>query len=110
MTNELPRPLTGSAIRTRWVMQKWQRSWVRWRRSDKPPSTINQARAGLQYLYREVLRKPLGLGKALPRPRSPFRLPVVVTPEGREEPGHGVRRGAPRAHGGPLGEGPAAVR
>lgn len=44
-------------------------------------STLNQALAALQLLYRDVVRKPLGLGKPLPRPKSPLRIPVVLTPD-----------------------------
>ncbi|MBM4187943.1 MAG: hypothetical protein FJ206_11615 [Gemmatimonadetes bacterium] len=43
-------------------------------------STLNQALAALQLLYRDIVRKPLGLGKPFPRPKPPLRIPVVLTP------------------------------
>jgi integrase len=43
-------------------------------------STLNQALAALTFLYREIVRRPLGLGRPLARPRGPTRLPVVLTP------------------------------
>ncbi len=43
-------------------------------------STLNQALAALQFLYREIVRRPLGLGRPFPRPRGPLHLPVVLTP------------------------------
>lgn len=44
------------------------------------PSTLTQAMAALQFLYREILERPLALGGALPRPKAPQRIPVVLTP------------------------------
>jgi len=44
-------------------------------------SSLNQAIAALVFLYREVLREPLGDFGPLPRPRTPTRIPVVLTPE-----------------------------
>jgi len=45
------------------------------------PSTLTQALAALQFLYREIVRQPLSVGSVIPRPRSPVRLPVVLTPD-----------------------------
>jgi integron integrase len=45
------------------------------------PSTLTQALAALQFLYREIVRRPLAIGNVIPRPRAPVRLPVVLTPE-----------------------------
>jgi integron integrase len=45
------------------------------------PSTLTQALAALQFLYREIIDRPLGIGSVIPRPRTPVRLPVVLTPE-----------------------------
>ena len=45
------------------------------------PSTLTQALAALQFLYREILRRPLAIGSVIPRPRASVRLPVVLTPE-----------------------------
>lgn len=45
------------------------------------PSTLTQALAALQFLYREILRRPLAIGNVIPRPRAPVRLPVVLTPD-----------------------------
>jgi integron integrase len=45
------------------------------------PSTLTQALAALQFLYREILRRPLAVGNVIPRPRAPFRVPVVLTPD-----------------------------
>lgn len=45
------------------------------------PSTLTQAQAALQFLYREILRRPLAFGNVIPRPRAPVRLPVVLTPD-----------------------------
>jgi integron integrase len=42
-------------------------------------ATQNQARAALLFLYREVLRTPLGQVQEVVRARSPARLPVVLT-------------------------------
>jgi len=44
------------------------------------PSTLTQALAALAFLYREVLRTPLGALGQLPQVRGPERLPVVLTP------------------------------
>lgn len=43
------------------------------------PSTVAQALAALQFLYREVLRIPLRVGGGIPRPQQPTRIPVVLT-------------------------------
>jgi integron integrase len=43
------------------------------------PSTLSQALAAILFLYREVLRRPLTELGAIPRPRQPVRLPVVLT-------------------------------
>jgi integron integrase len=43
-------------------------------------STLNQATAALVFFYREVLGQALGDFGPLPRPRSPTRIPVVLTP------------------------------
>lgn len=43
------------------------------------PSTLIQALAALQFLYKEILRRPLDVGRVIPRPRAPERLPVVLT-------------------------------
>ena len=43
------------------------------------PSTLSQALAAILFLYREVLRRPLTEVGAIPRPRQPVRLPVVLT-------------------------------
>ena len=45
------------------------------------PSTLTQALAALQFLYREIVRRPLAIGSVIPRPRAPVRLPVVLTPD-----------------------------
>lgn len=45
------------------------------------PSTLAQALAALQFLYREILRIPLRVGGAIPRPQQPTRIPVVLTPQ-----------------------------
>jgi len=45
------------------------------------PSTLTQALAALQFLYRDIVRRPLGIGSVIPRPRAPVRLPVVLTPD-----------------------------
>jgi integron integrase len=45
------------------------------------PSTLVQARAALQFLYAEILRRPLDIGGMIPRPHAPTRLPVVLTPD-----------------------------
>lgn len=42
-------------------------------------STQTQALAALLFLYREVLRRPLALAGALPRARTPTRIPTVLT-------------------------------
>ena len=42
-------------------------------------STQNQARAALTYLYREVLRQPLGQVDGVEIAKRPLRLPVVMT-------------------------------
>lgn len=42
-------------------------------------STLNQAIAAIVFLYREVLGRPAGDFGPLPRPRSPLRIPVVLT-------------------------------
>lgn len=42
-------------------------------------ATQGQALAALLFLYRHVLARPLQLEGHLPRPRSPTRLPVVLT-------------------------------
>ena len=44
------------------------------------PSTQNQARSALVFLYREVLEQPLGELTRPPSVRRPTRLPVVLTP------------------------------
>jgi integron integrase len=44
------------------------------------PSTLTQALAAISFLYREVLRTPLGALGQLPQVRGPERLPVVLTP------------------------------
>lgn len=44
------------------------------------PSTVIQATAALQFLYREILGRPLAVGSVIPRPQVPTRLPVVLTP------------------------------
>lgn len=44
------------------------------------PSTLIQALAALQFLYREILRRPLAVGSVIPRPQAPSRLPTVLTP------------------------------
>lgn len=41
-------------------------------------STRVQAQAALQYLYQEVLRRPLRLEHLVPRGRGPTRIPVVL--------------------------------
>lgn len=43
------------------------------------PATLAQALAALQFLYREILRQPLGVGSVIPRPQQPTRIPVVLT-------------------------------
>ena len=43
------------------------------------PSTLGQALAALQFLYREILRVPLRVGGVIPRPQQPTRIPVVLT-------------------------------
>ena len=43
------------------------------------PSTLTQALAALQFLYREIVRRPLAIGSVIPRPQAPVRLPVVLT-------------------------------
>ena len=45
------------------------------------PSTLTQALAALQFLYREIVRRPLAIGNVIPRPQAPVRLPVVLTPD-----------------------------
>jgi integron integrase len=45
------------------------------------PSTLTQALAALQLLYRDIVRRPLEIGSVIPRPRAPVRLPVVLTPD-----------------------------
>jgi len=45
------------------------------------PSTLTQALAALQFLYREIVRRPLAIGSVIPRPHAPVRLPVVLAPE-----------------------------
>ena len=42
-------------------------------------ATQTQALAALLFLYREVLRQPLALAGALPRARTPTRIPSVLT-------------------------------
>ncbi|MGH7657496.1 MAG: phage integrase N-terminal SAM-like domain-containing protein, partial [Gemmatimonadales bacterium] len=42
-------------------------------------ATQSQALAALQFLYREVLDRPLELSGRIPRGRAPVRLPVVLT-------------------------------
>jgi integron integrase len=44
------------------------------------PSTLTQALAAVSFLYREVLRTPLGALGQIPQVRGPERLPVVLTP------------------------------
>lgn len=44
-------------------------------------ATLTQAIAALQFLYREILGRPLAMGSVIPRPRVPLRMPVVLTPE-----------------------------
>ncbi len=44
------------------------------------PSTLTQALAALQFLYREIVRRPLAIGDVIPRSKAPVRLPVVLTP------------------------------
>ena len=43
-------------------------------------STQNQALSGVLFLYREVLRLPIGEVNVPPRARLPSRVPVVLTP------------------------------
>jgi integron integrase len=43
-------------------------------------STQNQALSGVLFLYREVLRLPIGAVEMPPRARLPSRVPVVLTP------------------------------
>ena len=45
------------------------------------PSTLIQALAALQFFYREIIRRPLAIGSVIPRPQTPVRLPVVLTPD-----------------------------
>lgn len=44
-------------------------------------STLNQAIAAIVFLYRDVLGRSPGDFGPIPRPRSPTRLPSVLTPE-----------------------------
>jgi integron integrase len=48
---------------------------------EMAPSTLIQALAALQFLYREIVRRPLHIGSVIPRPKTPLRLPVVLTPD-----------------------------
>ena len=43
-------------------------------------ATQNQAASALQFLYEQVLRRPLGGASGFVRAREPGRLPVVLTP------------------------------
>jgi integron integrase len=45
------------------------------------PSTLTQALAALQFLYREIVGRPLRVGNVIPRPRAPVWLPVVLSPD-----------------------------
>jgi integron integrase len=42
-------------------------------------STQSQALAAIQFLYRDVLRRPIGWVSGVPRAKRPVRLPVVLT-------------------------------
>src|SRR5689334_8590135 len=42
-------------------------------------STQSQALAAIQFLYRDVLRRPIGLVSGVPRAKRRERLPVVLT-------------------------------
>src|SRR6478672_9085584 len=42
-------------------------------------STQSQALAAIQFLYRDVLRRPIGFINGVPRAKRPERLPVVLT-------------------------------
>jgi integron integrase len=55
-------------------------------------STQSQALAAIQFLYRDVLRQPIGFVNGVPRAKRPVRLPVVLS---REE----VRRLVAELHG-----------
>jgi integron integrase len=87
--------------RTEEAYTAWVRRFVRFHRLEHPdrmgnaevtafmshlaverrlaPSTLTQALAALQFLYREIIGRPLAIGSVIPRPRAPVRLPVVLT-------------------------------
>jgi len=88
--------------RTEEAYRAWVRDFVRFHRMRHPdemgamevnaflthlavdrrlsPSTQGQARAGVLFLYREVLRRPLlGVGDEVVKGRIPKRLPTVMT-------------------------------